>query len=241
MKALRVLEIGTYVSVAYAGMILAEQGATVTKWTANHPDPVQELERGEELWAWLNAEKTLKVKHATGVANLGLDRIDPGFDLIIDNVRAETWQRWGINPARESSRLMIPWVSLRDDFDGQGFDAIAQARAWGDHLGYLPAYLGDTAGGLWLAFKSLSLVATGTDGHHIIRQAAVLAKLVEGELIDVVRDGVRTPWDPPGTYGQNDHGNGTEVHYKGKIVREPMRDGDWRRRNIPNDQGRIIV
>jgi hypothetical protein len=237
---MRVLEIGTYVSVAYAGMVLAEQGATVTKWTAAHPDPVQELERGGELWSWLNHGKTMTERHASTVVRLG-EHVDPGFDLVIDNVRAETWERWKVNPAREAERLMIPWVSLRDDFDGQGFDAIAQARAWGDHIGYLPAYLGDTAGGLWLAFKALAAYATKSTEHHVIRQAAVLAKLIEGELLDVVRDGVRTPWDPPGTYGADPHAHGTAVHYKGKIVREPFRDGDWRRKNIPNDQGRIIV
>jgi crotonobetainyl-CoA:carnitine CoA-transferase CaiB-like acyl-CoA transferase len=238
---MRVLEIGTYVSVAYAGMVLAEQGHSVTKWTAERPDPVLGLDRGEELWHWLNQGKSLRRHHATNVANLGLDRVDPGFDVVIDNVRAETWERWGVDPAREAERLIIPWVSLRDDFDGQGFDAIAQARAWGDHLGYLPAYLGDTAGGLWLAFKALSLYASRKAEHHVIRQAAVLAKLVEGELMEVMRDGVRTPWDPPGTYGADPHAHGTKVLYKGKIVREPMRDAEWRLRNIPNDQGRIIV
>jgi crotonobetainyl-CoA:carnitine CoA-transferase CaiB-like acyl-CoA transferase len=230
------------VSVAYAGMILAEQGFEVTKWvSATRPDPVEELIRGDELWAWLNKGKKIVKRHAVEIAQQGINRVDPGFDLIIDNVRAETWSRWGVNPARQAERMIVPWVSLRDDFDGRGFDAIAQARAWGDHIGYVPVYLGDTAGGLWLAYKALSLLAQRLEGHHVIRQAAVLAKLVEGELIDVERDGQHAPWDEPGTYGMDPHAWGTEVHFRGEIVREPFRDGDWRRKNIPNDQGRIIV
>jgi crotonobetainyl-CoA:carnitine CoA-transferase CaiB-like acyl-CoA transferase len=239
---MRVLEIGSYVSVAYAGMILAEQGHQVTKWVSpERPDPVQELIRGEELWKWLNKDKKIVSKHAETIRNQGLNRVDPGFDLIIDNVRAETWERWKVSPSQEALRMIVPWVSLRDDFDGRGFDAIAQARAWGDHIGYVPAYLGDTAGGLWLAFKALSLYANRAEGHHVIRQAAVLAKLVEGELMDVDRNGFSAPWDPPGTYGVDPHAYGTQVHYRGEVVREPFRDGAWRRKNIPNDQGRIIV
>jgi len=180
-------------------------------------------------------------RHASEIMSLGAQETDPGFDVVIDNVRAVTWKAWGVDLAAEARRMCIPWISLRDDFDGQGFDAIAQARAWGDHIGYVPAYLGDTAGGLWLAFKALSAVASHREDHQVIRQAGVLAKLVEGELIDVVRDGVRTPWDPPGTYGADPHAHGTAVHYRGKVVREPFRDAAWRRKHIPNDDGRIIV
>lgn len=234
---MRVLEIGTYVSVAYAGMILAEQGAEVVKWRADHPDPVEDLDGGDQLWQWLNSGKTVTVKHASEIKNL--QRTD--FDVIIDNVRDETWGRWGVAPDVWANNLGVSWVSLRDDFDGRGFDAIAQARAWGDHIGYIPTYIGDTGGGLWLAFKAAAMYAQGIHDHAVIRQAACLAKLVEGELMDVARDGQSPPWDPPGTYGRSTDGTGTEVHYRGEIIKEPFRSAQWRRENLQHRDGRLVV
>lgn len=237
----RVLEIGTYVSVAYAGMIMREQGCDVTKWLAASKDPVETLRGGAYLWDWLNEGKTTTIKHADSV--LELQRGD--FDVVIDNVRAETWARWGVDPEHRAQALGVTWVSLRDDFDGRGFDAIAQARAWGDHIGYLPVYLGDTGGGLWLAFKALAMYANGEKAHAVIRQAACLAKLVEGELrsevLEMTRDGVTPPWDEPGTYGRSADGEGTEVHYRGEIIKEPFRSAQWRRENLKHRNGRLIV
>jgi hypothetical protein len=43
---------------AYSGMVLAEQGATVEKWT-NGKDPILGCRSGAELWAWINHGKTL--------------------------------------------------------------------------------------------------------------------------------------------------------------------------------------
>lgn len=234
---MKVLEIGTYVSIAYGGMLLAEQGAEVVKWKGERPDPVEELDGGERLWKWINHRKVVSVKHARDITTL--QRRD--FDVIIDNVREETWHSWGIEPAAWSAALGVTWVSLRDDFDGRGFDAIAQARAWGDHVGYIPTYIGDTAGGLWLAFKAAAMHAQGIRDHAVIRQAACLAKLVEGELMEVARDGQRPPWDPPGTYGASADGSGTEVHYRGEIIKEPYRSAQWRRENLQHRNGRIIV
>lgn len=231
---MRVLEIGSYISVAYAGMLLAEQGHQVEKWHAPHrADPVQGLRRGDELWAWINHGKTLHAHHATEVTELPAGSVD----LVIDNVRAASWARWEVDPAEQAERLGVTWVSMRDDFDGRSFDAIAQARAWMDHAPYLPFYLGDTAAGLWLAFKA----ATAPVGHHVLRQAAVLAKLVEGELVvDVQRGGDTPPWDEPGTYGA-DRQTGAVVNFRGERITEPVRDAAWRKRHLRHDGGRIIV
>lgn len=240
-KRMKVLEIGTYVSVAYAGMVLREQGCEVTKWLGGSDDPVIGLRGGAYLWHWLNEDKIMEARHASTINDL-----QPGdFDVVIDNVRAETWERWGINPEVLARLLGVTWVSLRDDFDGRGFDAIAQARAWGDHLGYLPVYLGDTGGGLWLAFKALAMHVRGKRMHFVIRQAACLAKLVEGELMyevtEMARDGSTPPWDEPGTYGRSSDGEGTEVHYRGEVIKEPFRDGWWRRKYLQHKNGRLIV
>jgi hypothetical protein len=230
-----ILELGSYVSVAYAGMVLAEQGHEVVKWVSpERPDPIEGLRRGDELWAWINQGKTVLRWHARNVAGT----IAAGYaDAVIDNIRAETWARWGVDPEQVAEECQVPWVSLRDDFGGRSFDAIAQARAWGDSVGYVPVYIGDTTAGLWTAFK---LLAAGP-GHHVLHQAACLAKLVEGELVvPQVRTGAsEPPWDEPGTYGRD--GNGTRVVFRGDVVREEFRDEQWRRDNLRHRDGRYII
>jgi hypothetical protein len=59
---MRILELGNYVVPAYAGMILAEQGHAVTKWT-NGRDPILSLNRGDELWRWINHGKRTEDRH----------------------------------------------------------------------------------------------------------------------------------------------------------------------------------
>lgn len=229
---MRVLELGSYLSVAYAGMLLAEQGHEVTKWVSATPDPILGLFKGQELWDWVNTGKTVLERHAAEVGLTG-DR----FDVVIDNIRASTWEKWDVDPAATAAYLDLRWVSLRDDFDGRSFDAVAQARAWGDHVGYIPTYIGDTTAGLWMAFKA----ATASQGHHILRQAACLAKLVEGELVVTAdRDGAVPPWDERGTYGPD--GMGVSVLFKGEWVREPYRNQEWRRQHLDHDAaGHYIV
>jgi hypothetical protein len=228
---MKVLELGSYVSVAYAGMLLAEQGHQVDKWISpTTPDPILGLKHGRELWAWINHGKTVTPRHARDV-----DRVT-GYDVVIDNVRAVTWARWGVDPARLAASLSVPWVSLRDEFDRRSFDAVAQARAWMDHAGYVPFYIGDTAAGLWLAFKA----SNAGPGHHVVRQASLLAKLVEGELtLPVERGAGHPPWDEPGTYGAD--ADGASVLFRGERVTEPVRDHAWRWQHLDHLDGRIRV
>jgi hypothetical protein len=206
-------------------MILAEQGHEVVKWWVGH-DPTLELNRGDELWAWLQHGKLLEIRHARAAAVVDLS----DFDLVIDNLRADTMKHWEIDAGALARKHELVWVSLRADDDARSFDVVAQARAWGD-LGYLPFYIGDTSAGLWLAFKALAAPI----GHHVIRQANVLAKLVEGELI-VDRS---VPWDEPGTFGIYD--GQAVVEYRGERIVEPVRDLAWRRENLRHVDGRLIV
>jgi hypothetical protein len=228
----RILELGTYVVPAYAGMILAEQGHEVTKWTASRPDPILGLRGGADLWAWINHGKAVTERHAATIE----DEPPGRFGAVIDNIRAATWQEWGVSPEAEAERLGVRWVSVRDDLGGRSFDAIAQARAWGDHIGYVPAYLGDTTAGLWAAFKLLA----APPGHHVLHQAACLAKLVEGELaVTPPRDGHAPPWDEPGTYGRD--GDGVTVIYRGARHHEPFRDSAWRSAHLRHSGGRYVI
>lgn len=233
----RVLELGTFLVPAYAGMVLAEQGIQVAKWVSPvRKDPIQELRRGDEMWSWLNEKKSLDQRHASDV-----NELKPGeVDAVIDNFRPSAWAKWGIDPAIEAKRLEVVWVSMRDDFEERSFDAIAQARAWGDHIGLIPIFIGDTAGGLWVSFKVLAMLNLGAAGHYVLRQAACLVKLVEGELVvDVARDGVTSPWDEPDVYGRL--GAGARVLFRGDSVEEPFRDQTWRRTHLDHTNGRINI
>ncbi len=236
---IKVLELGSYILPAYAGMVLAEQGYEVTKWTnpAGDTDPVQGLHRGGELWEWINFRKSLQQRHVRDVTALHAGDVD----LVVDNIRSAAWDRWDIDPALEAKRLGVPWVSMRDEFDGRSFDAVAQARALMEHGDYQPYYIGDTSGGLWLAYKAIVLVQQGAVGHHILRQSSCLAKLVEGELVVAApRANGHSAWDVPGTYGSD--GEGVKVLYRGEPVVEPTRDHAWKMANLHHDgTGRIII
>lgn len=249
---LRILELGNYVVPAYAGMILAEQGHEVVKWT-NGRDPLLKLHRGDELWAWINQGKTLKPRDAQWLAHtlarwaerdavfdavLNVRRMTP--DIIIDNFLPGTLARWGIDPAALAEQYGIVWVSMRGEDGARSFDVVAQARAWGDFGEWIECWIGDTSGGLWVAFKALAMHARGKSGHFVLGQASCLAKLVEGELvIDEPR------WRHGGnpfeveTYRMDDAG--AEVEFKGETVREPRRDRAWRLANLWHENGRIKI
>lgn len=226
-RPLRILELGSYVAPAYAGMILAEQGHDVEKWTTS--DPIHDLLDAPEFWAWINHGKTVRHGvHASAVADLQ----DGTFDVVIDNYLAATWDRWGVDPVLVAAELDLVWVSLRGEGDVRSFDAIAQARAWGDKV-TVPFYIGDTAAGLWLAFKALA----ARPGHHVVRQASCLAKLVEGELVAPHR-----VWDPPGEYvWSTPAGHPASVDFRGERVVEPPRDDEWRREHLQHLDGRYLI
>lgn len=224
---LQVLELGSYVAPAYAGMILAEQGHNVEKWTTN--DPIHSLNHGTELWEWLTHKKTIKNLHASNIVNL-----EPGqYDVILDNTRLDTWYKRGVNPQHLARQLNVTWVSIQPDIGARSFDIIAQARAWGDK-GTLPFYIGDTTAGLWLAFKALAAPV----GFHTIGHATCLAKLVEGEETFQRPEGMY-PYDHPGTYMNT--GSAAVVEFKGQRIVEPFRGREWRLENLPNNNGRFCV
>jgi hypothetical protein len=226
----KVLELGSYIAPAYAGMLLVEQSHQVEKWTIK--DPILDLRHGDKLWEWINTGKTIKDTESRNIARL--PRVND-ISIVIDNHRASTWARWGIDPAEQAQRLSVTWVSLRADDDGLSFDIIAQARAWGDS-GVLPFYIGDTAAGLWLAFKAIAAPV----GHHIIRQATVLAKLREGELV-MPRPPGSSPWDKPGDYEWDAVRELATVRFRGHVYVEPARDDAWRAAHLQHVRGRYVI
>jgi hypothetical protein len=233
---MRILELGNYVVPSYAGMILAEQGHAVVKWTDGR-DPILSLNRGDELWRWINHGKRVEGRHP-GILAADWDQVfglEPP-DVILDNFRPDTLARWGIDPGGIARRRAIRWVSMRSEAGDRSFDIIAQARSWLEYAPWVPFWAGDTIGGLWLAFKAL---ADRTPGHFTLGQASCMQKLVEGELV-IERppaDG-RIPWevDP-----YRVEGGEAIVEYKGTTYREPIRDRAWKLEHLRHDGGRIIV
>jgi crotonobetainyl-CoA:carnitine CoA-transferase CaiB-like acyl-CoA transferase len=241
---MRVLELGSYIIPAYAGMVLAEQGHEVEKWTWG-VDPIQELHRGDELWDWINHGKTLVEKRINSQEITGaLD----DFDVVIENIRADTWRSWVINPPALSKEIThrrhpIVWVSMRtdtpDDHDGVSFDVIGQARSWMEYTNWTPFYAGDTTGGLWMAFKALSAHTQNEYGYHELHQASLMQKLVEGELvIDEPPHPGSTRWDHE-PYGATQ--DGALINYRGTEYHEPVRNREWKLDHLHHIDGRIIV
>lgn len=216
---MKILELGTYIAPAYAGLILAEQNHEVVKLASDH-DPVLSLNNGEQLFSWLNQRKTL--------INEDVREIDfSNFDAVIDNIRLKTWhERIQLDPEQLARRFNLKWASLRSETGEPMFDVLAQAQAWGDK-GHLPFYAGDTIAGLWLAFKLLNL----KQGEHaVVYQSTALAKLVEGNL--------QVPWqlwDDYGTYYTAQDGSGVVV-FKDETYVEPARNDAWRAEHLIHDE-----
>lgn len=228
---MRILELGNYIIPAYAGMLLAEQGHRVEKWT-NGKDPILALHRGDELWDWINYKKKLLPIHFEQAPSyLG------SFDIVIDNLTPSALARYGLDPDFLANKFNIRWVSMRSEVGERSFDIIAQARSIMEYCDWVPFYLGDTSGGLWLAFKAM---ANNDPGHYVLGQASVLQKLVEGELLlTPKRERHKTPWDVS-RYGP-DGKNSVSVDYKGSLISEPVRDSEWKLDNLWHKLGRISV
>jgi len=232
---IKVLELGNFIVPAYAGMILAEQGLNVTKWV-NGKDPILTCRNGKNLWSWVNEGKTLQNKDAALVCKEAGD-----YDIIIDNFRPSTLEKLKIEPVKIARNFGVVWVSMRSEIGEISFDLIAQARSTAKDFGHIPFWLGDTSGGLWVAFKALSMFLQGKHGHYTLGQSSCLAKLVEGEMV-VKRPtpipGNVVPWDPD-PYRMNDEN--ALVEYKGKTIIEPIRSKRWKKANLWHNNGRFKI
>ena len=233
---MRVLELGNYVVPAYAGMVLTEQGHQVVKWT-NYKDPLFDNRQGDELWAWLNAGKTVLARDARELTG-EWDVVLPGWkpDVVLENFRASTLASWGIDPVEMADRYGVRWVAMRDELGGRSFDLIAQARSWLEYAPWVPFWVGDTCAGLWMAFKAM---ASSEPGYFQLGQASCMQKLVEGELILERPDTPgRVPWETE-PYHVDD--SEAIVQYKGQTQREPIRSREWKLAHLWHESGRIRI
>ncbi len=104
-----------------------------------------------------------------------------------------------------------------------------------------PFWLGDTTGGLWVAFMALAMHAVGRPGHYFLGQASCLQKPVEGELC-VERPeplaGNSVPWDADPYRMCN---GASVVEYNGDRLEEPIRLREWKLANLWHVKGRMPV
>lgn len=220
---MRVIELGNYIAPAYAGMLLSEQGHEVRKWV-NGKDPILTLNRGADLWAWINYGKRIEYRAPSDI----LDITD--CDAIIDNFKPSTLAKWNIDPQQIAQDKKLIWVSIRSEVDEVSFDILAQARSWMEYADHIPFYVGDMAAGLWTAFK---VTACTTSGHYVIGHASCMQKMVEGELmID------RTKWD---TDEYRFHDGQATVSYRGERYTETPKDRDWKLKYLNHRNGRIVI
>jgi hypothetical protein len=212
---MRILEIGKYVSVAYAGMLLAEQGHTVIKMQANY-EPVLDLKKGNELLSWLNDGK--EVYPNTGVAVRDLVATH-SIDTVISNVPTIAPDDCG------DARL----IKIKPTGREKGFDIFAQAQIFSE-LGFkAPFFIGDTVAGLFAAF-----LATSTDRKYsVVGQGEALQKIIEGELLVTKPVG---GWDKT-LYEMNDFS--ARVEYRGKVLEQPKWSRQDKLNNLNHISGRI--
>ena len=230
---LRVLELGNYVVPAYCGMVLAEQGHEVVKWT-NGRDPILGCHRARIV----GVDQRGQIPREQAPARRRLDRSSLRYHCgQLSSCYPGSMGHRSARDRRRQQRGLGVDASRRGD---RSFDLIAQARPWMDFCPWVPFWIGDTAGGLWLAFKALAMHHADRRGHFVLHQAGCLAKLVEGELtVDAHRPfGGPIPWESEPYHVEN----GTAVvQYKGETIREPIRDRAWRLANLKHRNGRLVV
>lgn len=195
LAGVRVVELGSFIAAPFASQILADLGADVLKieppggdglrsWGAQAPS-------GSSWWSCAqNRGKRLgclDLAHPDGPAVVR--RLLAGADVLIENFRPGTLERWGLGPGRiaaEFPRLVYVAISgyglTGPNRDLPGFGNVAEARGG---LRYVTGYpdrppvrtgvsLGDAAAGLYAVIGALaSLYARERDPRQ------------DGDVVDV--------------------------------------------------------
>jgi formyl-CoA transferase len=176
LDRVRVLELGNYIAAPTAGRLLADFGAEVIK--------IERPETGDELRNWrlysgttsmlfrtINRNKksvVLDLKSEQGQA--AVRELARSCDIVLENFRPGTLERWGIGPAElsaENPDLIIVRVSAYGQTGPRshepGFAAVAEAMAGLRALTGEPdrppsrmgVSIGDSIAGIYAAFGAL--------------------------------------------------------------------------------------
>eukprot|EP00119_Amphimedon_queenslandica_P003781 XP_003390855.2 PREDICTED: uncharacterized protein LOC100641316 [Amphimedon queenslandica] len=239
---IRVLDIATFVAAPFASACLAEFGADVIK--IERPGEGDDLRRlgteseaGDSLW-WLNDARNKKCITLDLRRERGADlfrKMVASADVVVENFRPGTLERWGIGFA-ELSSINPRLVMLRISAYGQtgpksslpGFARIAQAYAGLSYLTGMPhtppliagsTTLADYLSGLYGAFGvMLALRARERTG----RGQSIDMALHDG--IFRFLDEIAAVYDRTGAIRER---NGTETYAAVPHSHYPCADGKW--------------
>ncbi|MBX3576169.1 MAG: CoA transferase [Rhizobiaceae bacterium] len=194
LSGLRVVEIGSFIAGPFCGQLLADHGADVIKIEPPRTGDAMRgwgvtLHEGESLWWPVIARNkrslALDLRTAEGIDVLR--QLLSAADILVENFRPGTLEKWGLSPAAlraQNPRLIVARVSgfgQTGPYAGRaGFGAIAEAMAGMRNLNGFPdrappragLSIGDSLAGLFATVGVLlALHARDTTG--------------EGQVIDV--------------------------------------------------------
>jgi crotonobetainyl-CoA:carnitine CoA-transferase CaiB-like acyl-CoA transferase len=194
LQGVRVLELGTLIAGPYAGSLLAQFGAEVIKVESpGEGDPLRKwrkLHEGTSLWWYTQSrnKKSITLDLKRGEAREIVRRLVANTDIVIENFRPGTLEKWGIGWEQLSS-VNPNLIMVRISGYGQtgpyrerpGFAAIAECMGGLRHTSGFPdrppvrvgVSLGDTLASLYGTIGALLAM------HHLKVQGG------KGQFIDV--------------------------------------------------------
>ncbi|OBA60154.1 formyl-CoA transferase [Mycobacterium sp. 1100029.7] len=207
LDRIRVLELGNYIAAPTAGRLLADFGAEVIK--------VERPETGDELRTWrlysgttsmlfrtINRnKKSVVVDLKSGRGQAIVRELARSCDIILENFRPGTLERWGIGPA-ELSEQNPDLIFVRVSAYGQtgprrqepGFAAVAEAMAGLRALTGEPdrppsrtgVSIGDSIAGIYAAFGAMVALHRRQKDRVAGRSTSVADRTVDVALTEAI-------------------------------------------------------
>ena len=189
LHGVRIIELGTFISAPFAATLLADFGADVVKLELpGEGDPMRTLGAypagGDSSYWWRNMgrnKKSVALDVRTPEGRDVLGHLLETADLLVENFRPGTLDRWGITPAwlkaRRPDLIVVRISGFGQDGpwrDVPGFDRSAQAFSGLVHVtgeaDMPPQQAGlpvcDFTAGLWAAFgAAMALLGRTRQGH----------------------------------------------------------------------------
>jgi formyl-CoA transferase len=207
LNRVRVLELGNYIAAPTAGRLLADFGAEVIK--------IERPETGDELRTWRLYSgttsmlfRTINRNKKSVVVDLKTERgqeivreLARSCDIVLENFRPGTLERWGIGPAELSAQnpdLIIVRVSAYGQTGPRrhqpGFAAVAEAMAGLRALTGEPdrppsrvgVSIGDSIAGIYAAFGALVALHQRQKDRVAGRSTSVADRTVDVALTEAI-------------------------------------------------------
>jgi crotonobetainyl-CoA:carnitine CoA-transferase CaiB-like acyl-CoA transferase len=248
LSGIRVLELGNYIAAPSAGRLLADFGAEVIK--VERPGTGDELRQwrafgGETsmMWRTLNRNKkciTLDLRSDQG-RGIALDLVGE-CDIVIENFRPGTLERWGLGPDRLTARrpdLILVRVSGYGQTgpyrDRPGFGAVAEAlgglRLLTGEPDRPPARvgvsIGDTVAGLYAVIGALLSLIRRNRARALDPTGAADPDVVDVALYEAVFSMMESLLPDYDAYGVQRRRSGGRIDGLAPTNTYRCRDGKW--------------